>query len=228
MDWHHQDRLRPQTRQGLVRPHSHCRTWSRGMLHISVFPFLFVISSSQHGLLNCPRHTGWGIPCSRQGHPPRDIKSLGQHRGELITGDLALLLGRRFPCNYVPFFKKWVISAQFSMLTSLGAFEGICMLAPASGIGTWCLQPPLCRWPEAENAPKLGSSGNPQSSVFPKGCFQECQSAGNNFCVLLPCFVRSIDPLTTSEMVETWPFPWIFNIRALTLQTCLPLHTLED
>lgn len=47
------------------------------------------------------------------------------------------------------------------MLTSLGAFEGIHVLAPASGIGTLCLQTSLCLRPEAKNAPKLGHGGNP-------------------------------------------------------------------
>lgn len=51
--------------------------------------------------------------------------------------------------------------AELSMLTSLGAFEGIHVLAPASGIGTLCLQTSLCLRPEAKNVPKLGSGGNP-------------------------------------------------------------------
>lgn len=93
--------------------------------------------------------------------PACGIKAFGQHQRELITRGLPLLARWKPPTyNCVLFFKKWVILAELSLLTSLGAFEGIRVLGPASGIGTLSLQTSICCRREAKNAPKLGSGGN--------------------------------------------------------------------
>lgn len=77
--------------------------------------------------------------------PACGIKAFGQHQRELITRGLPLLARWKPPTyNCVLFFKKWVILAELSLLTSLGAFEGIRVLGPASGIGTLSLQTSIC------------------------------------------------------------------------------------